>query len=743
MDRKDLIRHLMATFQGELQELARDLERDLLHLERAGGEAERIGVLNALFRSAHTLKGAARSVDVRPIETACHHLEDIFSALRDGRRMPDHGLFQLLYQTVDAILEAGRTIEQGDSLDASSLIEIQPRLAAFADQSEEGRTPSTEATPDLPPPASPPSSPQLAAPSPAPAGPGIAEAQIRLPAQRLDQLLARSSQLLLARSRAGLLEEGVSRLQARLGDVRGAARSLAARRQGRAAGPVAGLRALADDLGSLEKSLQALAAGMETSRRSIDQAAAALEAEVRAARMQPFTMACEGLERIVRDLTQEGRKSVQLVVSGGQVEIDRAIIEALRGVLRHLVRNAIDHGAETREQRRAAGKPEEGRIAITARLSGEEVQVLVEDDGQGLDLAALREQAAGQGKVHAGDQDADLAALIFQPGVSTARVVTEISGRGVGLDAARATVEALRGDIAVTSTAGQGTRFSIRLPLTVTTTRALLVECGGQTFAIESLHIRRLLRVGRQDIREFQGRSVVLLEGVPVPVVGAAEWLGLGAPPGASAPDRLSLVLLSAGQCEIALVVDALLHEDELVIRSLGPRLAGLGLFAGATILPSGRFALVINPAALEMSLDRLETRLYPSRMRPEETGAGKRRLLVADDSITTRTLEQTALTAAGYDVVVACDGAEAWALLQEKDIDLVVSDVEMPHMDGIALTRAMRGSETLRAIPVILVTARETEADKVRGLDAGADAYLVKSAFDQQSLLDAVARLL
>ncbi|MCH8686726.1 hybrid sensor histidine kinase/response regulator [Pedomonas mirosovicensis] len=728
MERKDLIKHLMATFQGELRELVRDLERDLLRLEKEADAQERAELLRKLFRTAHSLKGAARSVDVRPIETACHHLEDIFAALRDGQREADHALFQLLYAAVDAISEAGQRIQRGEKPEGGAMRDLLARLAAFDET-----------------PAPMPGSSARPIPTTEPEEPAAAtatETHIRLPAQRLDMLLAQSSELLLARSRTGTIEEALADLQARLTQTRNDMRALVAQHRTKGTGLAGEAQMLAENLGSLEKGLQAVATGFAANRRSIDHAATSLEAEIRATRMEPFATACEGLDRTVRDLLSASAKDARLIIEGGQVEIDRSIIAELRNALRHLVRNAFDHGLETREEREAAGKPAQGRVTVAARLIGEQVQVIVEDDGRGLDISALRKQAERHGWGEANDDEAALIRHIFQPGVSTSTVVTEISGRGVGLDAVRSAVEALRGDISVTSTPGAGARFSIRLPLTVTTTHALLVACGSQIFAIESLYVHRLMRVETQAIRQLNGRSVILQDGLPVPVIGAAEWLGVRNKQDPAGPSWLNVVIVSAGQGEIALAIDEPLSEAELVIRSLGRRLAGITLFAGATILPNGRFALVINPTALAMSLDQQGAALHPS-IAKSDAAPTKRRLLVVDDSITTRTLEQSALAAAGYEVLVACDGAEAWALLQERDVDLVVTDVEMPHMDGIALTRAMRRSEKLRSVPVVLVTARETEDDKTRGLEAGADAYLVKSAFDQQRLLDTVARML
>lgn len=734
MDRPDLIQRLMATFLGELQELVRDLERDLLRLEPSHDPAERAELLGSLFRSAHSLKGAARSVGMQPIEAACHRLEDLFASLRDGERETDAELFKLLFAVVDALADAGARLKRGEDASGGALGTLLAKLDLGAPATPAtGAAGAAPVAPDAPPEALP------------------TEVPTRIAANKLDTLLEQGSELLLARSGTRAVGEEFADLQARLAEAKREARALlqtvsrlapppqgsvGSPRLARPADPAGEARAIADTFAGLEKSLNTLAANYAASRRAIDHAAAPLEAEIRTIHMQPFSHACEGLDRVIRDLTSNGRKSARLAVEGGEIAVDRAIIEGLRSPLRHLVRNAIDHGVETVKERRAAGKPDSSLITIAARLAGDRVMLSVADDGRGLQLEAIREAAARAGLPDPGEAEAQ-ARHVFEPGVSTSAKVTSISGRGVGLDAVRSAVEALRGDISVASTAGEGTCFSIRLPLTVTTTRALLVACAGQTFAIESLHVRQLLRVADEDFSQLHGRRVLRREHGAVSVVDVASWLGLGK--GAPAPSSRRSAVLLGTQEEIALLVDEFLTEEELVIRSLGARLQGMEQFAGAAVLPNGRFALVLNPVAVGKDLNRSAMTSSIDTAPP----LAKRRLLVVDDSITTRTLEQSTLAAAGFEVITACDGAEAWDLLRSKGADLVVTDIEMPRMDGIALTVAIRQSPELRSLPVILVTARDSEEDKLRGLEAGADAYLVKSAFDQQLLLDAVARLL
>jgi two-component system, chemotaxis family, sensor kinase CheA len=463
---------------------------------------------------------------------------------------------------------------------------------------------------------------------------------------------------------------------------------------------------------------------------------------VRRLRMLPFAEACQGLDRLVRDLAQAGGKEIELVIEGGQVELDRSILEVLRDPLYHLVRNAVDHGIEPPDRRQAVGKPARGRIAVSASLRGAQVEIVVADDGRGLDLEAVSQQVRAR-RPGEPDDERDLASCIFLPGVSTASQVTSVSGRGVGLDVVKSRVEALHGTVDLAFTAGVGTRLALVVPLTLTTLRALLVEAGGQAFAWASTNVQRLVRIGPDDIRMVGGRAVLVHGKTPLPVASLAETLGLPPAESAGVGGRRPGLIVAAGERRMAFIVDELVAEQEIVVKGLGGRIRRIRGLSGATILPSGRIALVLNAAPLiRAAMGRAHgtaTATGPDQAAP----AAKKRLLVVDDSMTTRTLEKSILEAAGYEVVTAADGEAGWQLLREQDVDLVISDVEMPRMDGFELTESIRRRGRSRDLPVILISARSSDRDKARGAEVGANAYIVKSAFDQKELLETLAQLL
>ena len=759
----------MATFLGELQEHARALERDLLALEKGPESAERTELINTLFRTAHSLKGAARSVDIGIIETACHQLEEVFAAARDGQLALDGTLFELLLATADALRETGMLLERGQAVSAGPLAAVVPRLVeassdvvAFA---KAAGTPakSVPVRSDAGNTGSPADSEAPVLSEAVPREPQGQESFVRLTTGKLDRLLAESSDLLLARNRLERRLEQIDQLKdafrglrtdwsrigpklRRNGDLSGGALTTQARgavKRGEAAGVTSAAAALTlyrDDLKRIEHDLEELASGFRQDCRALGRSASGLQAEVHQTRMMPLGEACEGLGRMVRDLSAPLGKAVVLVVNGSDIEIDRAIIDAIRDPLRHLVRNAVDHAIEPVEIRRDAGKSETGHITVEAVLRGAQVEISVTDDGRGLDVSAIREHARKRNLPGSESED-DLLRHIFVPGFSTAPMITELSGRGVGLDVVKTQIEALRGTVNVSSDTGYGTGFTLSLPLTLATIRALLITSGGQTFAIDTASIRQLLRVKPSEIQSLGGRSTLVRGTLPMPAARLSHLLSLPGSERLSGEDLTPCVVIAAGVRDAALIVDDVQAEREMVVKSLGPRLAGLRNYSGGTVLPDGAAALILNCADLvAAAYGQVPTIPFADRV-PDE--ARQQRILVADDSVTTRTMEKSILEAAGYEVMTAADGAEAWSMLQDKGADLVVSDVEMPRMDGFSLAEAIRGSHRFKEVPVILVTARESEEDRARGLRAGADAYLGKSAFDQRGLLDAVSQLL
>lgn len=641
--------------------------------------------------------------------------------------------------------DAGQRIRGGQSLDDSPLALMSRTLREGkpfpADERSRTRQPK-----EPPEPISSAETSEHAPASRTPASGEVVEENIRVGTAKLDTMLATAGQLLMGAGRvervAGEmdeLQESASRWAGAWHRSSGGIR-VALERTGMRADMAAALAVLDKQAQQLARGTTRLAQQVARDSQALSRIADDVMERTRGLRMRPFTEATEALPRLVRDVASETKKEVDLQIHGGDLEADRIILDGLREAIVHLVRNAIDHGIEPPAERERKGKNRRGTVEVSAVLRGDSMVVTVKDDGAGLNLQAIRAKLASRGRAVPED-DRALARVLFEGGFSTRGQATSISGRGVGLDIVESAVERIRGSVDVTWTPGTGTTFIMSVPLTLSTVRAMLVSAGSQIVAIPTSAVERMMRLELNEISEIDGQRALLTPDGPVPVASMARLLG---PPLAERPvgERLFVVLVASGRRRVAVVVDELLEEEELVVRPIGrpvPRLSG------AALLPSGRVALVVNVSAITGTevVRNASTGGAVVAAASVRAKVERKRILVADDSITTRTLEQSVLEAAGYDVITAVDGSDAWRMLQERGADLLVTDIEMPRMDGFALTEKIRASERHKELPVILVTSLESEEHRSHGMDAGADAYIVKTSFDQAALLSTIKQLI
>jgi two-component system, chemotaxis family, sensor kinase CheA len=466
--------------------------------------------------------------------------------------------------------------------------------------------------------------------------------------------------------------------------------------------------------------------------------------EVHRIRMLPLSVLFEPYPRVVRDLARELGKEVELVVDGEDTRADRAVVEALREPLLHLIRNALDHGLESRVDRVAAGKRPKGCLTLRATREGNRIVLRVEDDGRGLDPAMLRRVAVRRGFLDetAASALSDAAArdLVFLSGFSSREVATDLSGRGVGLDAVRSAVQGLGGDASVVSAVGVGTIFEVRVPVSLTVAPLLFVKVGEETLALSATHVSQALKLDLGQLGEVAGRPTLDVEGRVLPFAHLSSVLGL-APERPPSEGELVLVVRSQG-ATAALAVERVLEERVQAILPLRGLLGRFAHLAGATTLADGKLAMVLSAAYLTSSAQGSVTLKLP-RALTRAPEAQRRRILVVDDSPLTRELISALLEAVGYDITTASDGVEALHILSHSPADLVVTDLEMPGLDGLELTRQLKGHETLNRLPVIILTTRGGEEDRQRGLAAGADGYITKGDLVRQDLVDVVKRLL
>lgn len=717
-DRELLARKLMSAYVDELEVHVAALNEGLLAYERGGAAAGDDEVLHALFRTTHTIKGSSRAAGATLVEQTSHRFEGVLARLREQQLAPSPALFELLFAVTDAIAEAGERLRRGEPDSGGALDALSARLEAAAEPSP--TAPRVGPAASLP---------------PAPVTGGATN--LRVAPERIDAIIAQTSELSTTHGRLRERHDELLELTRKLAaSLRGDGRPAAVGRT-----PGDGSQRHQRETRSLGSFERVLAALREDQRR-LAQEIAAVDASARALRMVPFGEIVPHLERVVRDVSATANKRVELSLEGLDVQLDRAVLAGLRPALLHLIRNAIDHGLEDPTTREAAGKDPVGRVRISASHRGAEIVVTVADDGRGVDLESVRAQLARRG-LTVPARDDEVLRTIFSPGFSTARLITDLSGRGVGLDVVKRNVEALRGTIDLASRSARGTRFSLVVPLTLTSLRGLLVRAGKQLFVIPGTAVLRLLRVGAADVALVAGVNTALCEGDPVAVVALADVLALGQARGRDLSiDKVPAVVVLAEGSRIALLVDEVLEERDVLVQSVGRRLAGAVAISGASVLADGRLALILNPSEV-VQRARGDLRAEGPRARATVGAPGKREILLVDDSLTTRTLERSILEAAGYEVRAAGDGEEAFRLLVEHGADLVVSDVEMPLLDGFALTARIRATPRFHTLPVVLLTALGTEAHRARGLEVGADAYLVKSSFDQQNLLETIRQLL
>ena len=454
--------------------------------------------------------------------------------------------------------------------------------------------------------------------------------------------------------------------------------------------------------------------------------------------MVPVSTITDQLHRAVRDLSRAQGKDIRWEARGTDTELDRGVLYQLSDSLMHLVRNAVDHGIEPPTEREAAGKQPQATVRLHAMQLGSEVIIAVTDDGRGIDVDRVSRQADRHGIDTGGMSEEELLGLTFQAGLSTTQFVTDISGRGVGLDVVRTNVEAAQGRVEVQSERGAGSEFRIIVPITVAVLRCLLVDAGGQSFA---LPFHRVLLSQAHDpskAAHAEGRPVVSVDGHPIPVQNLAETLGLTGGEGTKGP----VVVLADTSRRHAFQVDRLIGQRDVVLKALNPLLSHLPAVAGASVEPDGSVLLVLDPPGL-IQRARQASRVNGLRSPIERSRAHRRSILVVDDALTIRELQRSILERAGFDVRVATDGNHALSNLAEEPSDLVLTDIEMPNMDGFELTEAIRAHPTLANIPVLILSSRSSDADRQRGLDVGADGYIIKSSFDEASLLSAVNRLL
>lgn len=736
-------------FRTEVQQHCACLAGGLVTLEQHAGQPT---LVEPLMRAAHSVKGAARIINLDGAVQLAHAMEECLVRIQRGIEIPVPARIDDLLKGSDVLLsladkatedEARAWLEQ-EAAPISALAEsltAPPRATATKSERHEA-LPAPLATIDPPTPRAAISSP-VGAPSPeiphAVASTAAAGAGVLVASSRLERLLQLSGESLVEARR-------LDSIRRTLGRAKSAHRTLSDALDGLEVTGSTSSDALRAAVASRQSLDEALSQVEEHLRRG-EELASALHNEAVASRMRPFGDACGALPRSVRDVARTLSKDVRLVIAGEQVPVDREILRQLEAPLGHLVRNAIDHGIETPDERVAAGKPRHATLWVEARHHAGSLVVEVREDGRGIDRDALRARIASKQlaspEVLASVDDAELFAFLFLPGFSTAAQVTDISGRGVGLDVVQSMAHAVGGSVEVASSP-RGTSFSLRLPVTLSIVRAAVISIAGETYALALARLERIDRIPRTEITTIEGRPTANIRGDTVGLVHATDLLELKPLASSSLSDDLAIVSLQAGTRTVGLIVDAFLGEEDLVVRALDARLGDVAHVDAASIRENGDLLLILDASDLVQStLQLLETgRLRGDDGRSLATARRQKRILVVEDSITVREVERQMLVRAGYFVDTAVDGVDGWNAVQKQSYDLIVSDVDMPRMTGIELVRRLRADRRFERVPVVIVSYKDREEDRLAGLEVGASAYLTKGSFQDQSFLRTVADL-
>jgi two-component system chemotaxis sensor kinase CheA len=746
---------LRALYKTSSAERLQKLEDALVFLEKKPGDRV---CIEDFLREAHTLKGDSRMLGLKDIETLVHQMEDCLAQVKNGQSIISPQLCDRLYQGIDAVRKLARQAVTGEAAGVNVFLVLAQLMGA------QEESPATRAANDndlLFPEVGVQSSelfnddllfpdkkieialeedPLIANNTPALE---IIDT-IRVDAQKLDRLMNRANELNVTKRS---IREQVSDLEELFDFWEESKRHLANMR----------LKNERQNLDSTREEIwQCLEAFLDRFKNNLlenssrlESISEELESGIRKMRMLPLGMVFNFFPRMVRDLAKEQGKEIELIVEGGEITADKRIIEEIKDPLIHLLRNAIDHGIETKEERLLAGKNPTATIYLRGEQHGDSISIEVADDGRGLELGKIKTSALNKGFYSSEElakmTDLEIQDLIFASGFSTKSQISEISGRGIGLDAVRAKIESLKGTVSVESNLGRGCLFRLQLKTSLATTHVLIVEISQQQYAIPIDFVQQMLLVSPQDIFTLEGERFLNLANRHINLVWLADILDLPTkvPSSFISNDfvlkKLPCVILQIGTRQLAILVDALIDEQEIVLKPLDRFLQGIPHLGGATILSNGEICLVLNPydfvAAKNIGIDR--TRL------PQIVAKNKPSILLVEDSTIIRTQVKRLLENAGYQVTAAVDGLDGIQKLKIGNFDAIISDVQMPNLDGLNMTAKIRELVEYQQLPIILLTTLATEEDKLRGAEAGATVYLTKGDFAQTVLLDTLKKLI
>lgn len=717
----------------------------LLELEKNPGNDE---CLEVLMRSAHSIKGAARLVNIKSVEDIAHVLEECFVAAQNNKIILDESNIDTLLKSVDVIKEAGKLTEDKipawedehssaikEHVKTLSEIVTQPNMVP-ARTSKKSTTKKTTK-----------SKKHISAES----DEDLKERIVRVSADRLSRLMGLSGELLITTKWISPYTTTMLQLKKRQNELTQSLdtlKEILAKYNIKDSQVESHIEAMQEKSSQCRLMMTDRMSEMEHFDRRMSTLSSRLYREVISSTMRPFSDGVQGFNRMVRDIAKQTGKKVEIDIQGLDHEVDRDVLEKIEAPLTHLIRNAIDHGIESPEARKKAGKLETGKITLSAIYSSGMLSVILEDDGKGVDYEDIRTSIVNKGMINAETAitltDMELLEFLFLPKFSTREKVTELSGRGVGLDVVRKAVQEIRGLVHIQTVMGKGTRFTLQLPLTLSVVPALVVEISGESYAFPLTRIFRVTKVSGDEILRMEGQQYITVDDEYLGLISGSQVFGRKQVD--AKKEIIPVVIVSDHLNKYGVVVDELVGQRELVVQSLDPRLGNVKDISAASVLEDGRPTLIIDVDDFVRSINGMITGNQISQISNIADVSSRlviKKILIVDDSITVRGVERNLLETNGYEVVAAVDGMDGWNTVRSQTFDLVITDVDMPRMDGIELVQLIKKDPNLGSLPVMIVSYKDMKEDKARGMEAGADYYLTKGSFHDETLLEAVIDLI
>lgn len=743
MNEEEFFAKLLETFRIEADEHLKTLSNQLVALEGNMPEDQRAQAIETIFREAHSLKGAARAVNQNGIEKICQALENVLSAWKKNQLQPTSELFDTLYAILDVLEKALTTAP-----DQSTIVNSIQQLNAFLEKQnpkgeevlapqpiEKAQEPKIEEVAEVK---------QSEAPK---------EKSIRVTLTKMNRIFQEAEEMIMVKL---ISQQQVKDLKQLLVNSQGQEKELAKQlsesqislHEGEANSKIlAFIEYQRQEKKAFRDTLNRMVRMAEQNAHFVGSMVDTLLEDMKKILMQPMKILFEGLPRMIRDIAKELGKEIRVEFEGEDIEVDRRILEEIKDPVIHLIRNAIDHGIETPEERKKKNKPSYGTIKIQAAESdGNNVTLSITDDGKGINLEKIKQKIVQQGLLSQKEVDQltqeEVTKYIFHSGISTSPMITELSGRGLGLGIVSEKADKLGGQVFLDFKKDEGTTFRLILPLTLATFRGIHVTIAGQDFIMPTHNVKRVLRLKKDDIKTIENYETISVDQHSLSFINLADLLGLVKPVQKESKEDTSFALvLSAAETTMAFGVDGVHREHEVLIKGLGKQCVRVKNVMAATVMEWGNVIPILNPADLiRSSVKQGALKAHPKEMEEEEI---QKVILLVEDSMTTRLLLKNILESAGYVVKAAVDGLEALEVLQAQDVDLILTDIEMPRMDGFVLIKKIKSMPTLKDVPIIICTSRGSREDREKGIELGANAYLDKSSFTQQGLLSILQKLL